>query len=626
MRSKILLLLIASITLFLSLFLGVGGNPPTIHGGALPTPTTVARKAPPAPTWAPRQQIGTPIETPRRLKILNEKLGIPIAQLKTMTATQIRELYETNAARLDINVYRLSKDAQGREQWTTIIGRKSKANPYPGPSLTRLPNSINQINQIWKVFLPLVMKDSQSSDPEINVIKERIDQAKAFIDRLYQSDTNAYRGYVKEYPGCPIGIINQSLSGYPRLVGHYYQNKNQVFGKVVWYAVGTQYDLSDIDFDADYEWNWGEPLAGCDRYYSYGYPGELLYEIRKLGWTSNYTYWVDITFADYLAIQDAWSKPNSYSVEVVQNPSGAFAAHRYTVRHASYLGWLLYTQYDSDRMNRLFYLKDNYGFNVDIYDPMFLNSYDYADDFMFQNYAYHDCDLVNQGINSTLPYGYLPHRYPYESKVCLSRDAYIALSRLDRLAPILQAIHILIKYNNPDYVYPHPRGWGTTTPRQMAREIESCCWNGYGINVYLKDPIYASSVRTNAFLVLETLLGYAVGDTTSRYYADQTYNVLKQVQWGMPPFALYQGETADDGTITRPQFQGGQLLSWRTGGSFLYSLPPRTSLLNDLLDLMGMPKEVEGPIPSNAETTLTYWQALRVYLGFKYGVWYPSGF
>jgi len=152
--------------------------------------------------------------------------------------------------------------------------------------------------------------------------------------------------------------------------------------------------------------------------------------------------------------------------------------------------------------------------------------------------------------------------------------------------------------------------------------IESSGWNGYGIYAWGKSSAYASSVRTNAFLALESMLGWGYGDSTSRWYAEQTANVLRQVQWGMPPFEAYMGETADEGYVYRPNQTGGEMLSWTTGGSFVFSLSPRT-FLSDLIDMFSMPNEFQGITPSNAESTLTYWAAIRMYLRYKHGITYP---
>lgn len=86
----------------------------------------------------------------------------------------------------------------------------------------------------------------------------------------------------------------------------------------------------------------------------------------------------------------------------------------------------------------------------------------------------------------------------------------------------------------------------------------------------------------------------------------------------------------------RPQHRGGQLLAWVklnevTGAAssgdvvFAYGLPPRT-FLSDVIDYFSMPKEVEGVIPTNSESTLTYLQTLRVYLRYRFSVSYPTGF
>ena len=50
----------------------------------------------------------------------------------------------------------------------------------------------------------------------------------------------------------------------------------------------------------------------------------------------------------------------------------------------------------------------------------------------------------------------------------------------------------------------------------------------------------------------------------------------------------------------------------------------KISLGGPLLEYQKQPKEVEGVIPTNSESTLTYIQALRVYLRYRFNNYYPS--
>lgn len=516
-------------------------------------------------------------EPPLRLKFLSEKLGIPIADLERRPPQAIRELIEANADRPGLRVLKVE------------------------PEKPNLPASSAEL-------------------------QDRINKAKAYVDKLYEID-GSY-DYVKEYPAYPTGIFNRSRSGdgtQPRLLAHYIESHSYVFGKITWVSIGRGYEFMDVTFEDAYSWDYGEPLVWQDR--SYGTNGNTSYStsIRSYGGTET----VDFYLADTLLLSDLKNQSLPQTFNHSKSGGACFPAHRYTVRHGAQLCDLIYQVWgDHWGGQYLRNLINAFGFTYDVYDPLFKEALSEADDFFFNGQAYHDCDLADVGVSTALPWGLYPHRYPYESKVCINRGScgfpgsYIWLSQRDRLCRVLQAVHILNKYNNPDRSYPDPKG-GTTTPRLVARDIEQNCWNGHGVNIYGKNPSYSSGVRTNAFLVLETLLGYKHGDATSRSYADSCADILIQVQWGSPPFTAYQGETADNGLLTRPPHHGGQLLCWKTGGSFIYSLPPQ-SFLDDVMDWLSMPKEEQGVVPTNLESTATYLQALRVYLYYKYGVAYPN--
>lgn len=601
------------------------------------TPTVSSQNGRPTPVGTRVPVGGTRAEVPQRFLILSQKLGIPVETLKTKSPAEIQKLFEDNANKIGINTYRLVKDAEGKENFVKTGGTKmfpNPSNPVPpvAPQPAPLPKKEYKApTGTFFVYLPLIVKSQ--NDPVLEAdLKTRIDKAAYYVFWLTETDAQSPYAFVKEYPACPLGILNRfQPNDYrsTRFVGDYYQSKSQALGKVTWYGVGYDYDISDVDFEEYYNWGYGEPKVTCDRIYGVNVngtpsPGATVYEVTKLAWTGDTNDWEDVFIADTLMLEDVWNLQSGTLARLALGPEARLPSHRYTIRHASYLGQLFYGSYPqySNIADKLRLLGNDFGFLADVYIPMWEGGVGLADDYMFQWASYRDCDLANNGIDSTLPFGFRPHRYPYESKVCINRDAYITLSRADRLAQALQAIHILNKYHNPDRQYPHPVSGFTTTPRQIARDLENGAWNGYGINAYLKDPAYASGVRTNAFLVLETLLGYKYGDQTSSTFADNTVAVLREVQWGMLPYPPYHGETADDGTILRPIHTGGELLSWRTGGSYIFGLPPR-SFINDLLDFLGMPKETEGPVPSNAETTITYWQALRIYLKYKYNVAYP---
>lgn len=143
-----------------------------------------------------------------------------------------------------------------------------------------------------------------------------------------------------------------------------------------------------------------------------------------------------------------------------------------------------------------------------------------GDYYFFTSQAYRDCDVYN-----SLPRGMNPSRYPYRSKVCISREAYILESQSDPLVMVQNAVHMLNKYGDPDGLY-DALDYGWTTPRSMASFIEDNWWNGYGVSVPFEEEEYASCVRSAGFLVLEIMLGCGYGDEESKGYADQTAQVF----------------------------------------------------------------------------------------------------
>lgn len=568
-------------------------------------------------------------------RMLSSKLGLPVAALENMSDTAIEQLVENNARLLRVNVYRLVDDemtlvADGGLTETETL--RSAPVPIVGTNSTEA-EAARSLNTAYRVYLPVAASQLSASD-----LQDAINRAYQYVFRLGNFEFNY--GYVKEYVGYPLWIRNNSrpsdTTTFPRLVGHYYQNHNQALGKITWFAVSYDAEYMHVTFEEAYDWNYGSPFVWADRFYT---ADNVRYEVsvRSFNGSEN----VEL----YLHNYKVWSRGDAVPKTVSYTVTDGFPAHRYTVRHAVMLGQKIYdTNNATVQRTRLETTAGAFGFYRDIYDPIFNERTFLQDDFMFLESAFHDCDLTLNGVGSTFFWGIYPYtsapefgRYGYESKVCgLGRPAYIALSRLDYLAPALQAIHILNKYGNADYYYANPNVLNNLgsyiTPRQMARWLETNGWNGYGIKIWGKDAAYASGVRTNVFLVLETLLGYKYNDATSRSYADATAFVLLRTQWASYGDGI--GATADNGEVLRPQHRGGQLLAWMDmsaarsvsglwGKNYAYGLPPKT-ILNDIIDAFSMPKEVEGVIPSNSESTLTYLQALRVYLRYKFNVSFPT--
>ena len=323
-----------------------------------------------------------------------------------------------------------------------------------------------------------------------------------------------------------------------------------------------------------------------------------------------------------------------------------YPSNRYTMRHSTwFLKWLFALLGDTTRSNKLGSTLSTFNFDQDIYMPMFSLGTDLADDFLFGTSSYADCGYDGDRVGTTLPYEDdaggeegSEGGYAYESKVCTFEldgwdpglAAYLWVAKRDRLSRCLQAIHVLNKYDDPDHSYNDPKG-GTTTPRNIAREMEENPeddgpWNGHGINAYgagfpwIGSPYnLASGVRTSVFAVLETLLGYKYYDTTSRDWADKAIDILVQVQWGVQRPHDVDGRDIFDGygELSRPAHIGGCMGGW-IPGSYKYQFNA------SMLDILNMPEEDKGAIPTNSEATGCLFQALRTYLHYVHGIDCPT--
>lgn len=467
-----------------------------------------------------------------------------------------------------------------------------------------------------------------------------------FIDTLYQDDS--MYGVVKEYLGCPL-TMRERYTGEFRQAGEYSTNKTTPFAKILDQDnPSPNLETQDITY---YMWELGSDYqydmpVYCRTIYSDNGDTDYTVHVNDYGFNQNGSYIIwhgagkpagtwDLYVGNTLALSDVTNINNStqaFSTVTIQGGTnrGALGTFRYSLRNANYLAAMMYAKrggpgsIEFERAGKIYnsIYGAFYGLGsiYEIYAPMDgSSSNSWPDDFMFTNNAYIDCSLYQHGVD-TYPYPkFEPYKYFYESKVCLNRPAYITLSRLDYLAPALQAIHILNKYNDPDHQYANPDTTKPlTTPRLMARWLESK-WNGTGIPAYGKDASYSSGVRTNAFALLETFLGYKYNDTTSRSWADLTMSKLYQVQWGYAPNPNNYGWAIGNGWLKRPAYNGSILLSWKAYPDINYGYGlPDAQYLQDLLDLFSMPAETLNKAPSNAETSISAWFVYYWYWYYKY--------
>lgn len=582
---------------------------------------------------------------PIRIQKLYEATRLPIARLLKMTDAEILLLYKQNAQRLRADVYELQ--ANGTYLQT---GWKNRPPVSPGfqpivpggpdrPGIPGNPDSMDT-STIYAAYQP-----EQAGALALDYLRfaTAITWARNYMESLTQFP--ATRGFTKEYPGVPVWI--DTINGPAptiRMVGHYNSDRAKPFAKIQDVVVGPDYEYLTLrweDGDGNDSTNNEDIVVWADRWYfpfnSDPNATAVRYSFTVLSWTG-LNAGTDMYLGNTLLVENIGSKTLPYRVRVDASRAnsyfGGLPALRYTYRHATALARYTYhMQGKATEAGKLWNSLSEQGFWNDLYAPIYGDNTALPHTWFVSDDAYKECDNPAAGADDA-PYPWGVHEnvttrymqyYPYESKVCaIGRPVYIALSRLDNLVPALQAIHILNQHGDPDYAYTNSIGLATT-PRQAARALENYAWNGYGIKIYGKDALYSSGVRTNVFLVLETLLGYKYGDATSRGFADQTAILLLDTQWGTNSNSMYQGDTADNAVLLRSPQIGGQLIGWKRGsGSYPYALPP-LNLLSDIVDLFAMPLETGGVVTTNAESTGTFLQALRVYMRYRYQVWWGAG-
>lgn len=133
---------------------------------------------PPAQSYPPPQArplppltpIGERVDVSGRLLILNRELGIPLDQLKAMSSNEIERLFEQNAARLNVNVYRLTRQPDGTETWLEFRGIKS---PTPPPTLQPKPPSVSRATQCEPIQKGLAFL-KRHHIPAVGLIRESL--------------------------------------------------------------------------------------------------------------------------------------------------------------------------------------------------------------------------------------------------------------------------------------------------------------------------------------------------------------------------------------------------------------------------------------------------------------------
>jgi len=290
---------------------------------------------------------------------------------------------------------------------------------------------------------------------------------------------------------------------------------------------------------------------------------------------------------------------------------------RYTVRHATQQAWLYaLVRGDRTKASTLAQLMVNAGFvpGRDLRAAIFGDGRDLPQDLGYRHEpfldAYGDCRLDPPST---------PLAYPYRSKACVADlRPYLFAARHDNLLPTVEALQALNRGEPPDRPYRDrtavlPRS--TTSVSRTADHLEQA-FDQLGFGIPRCSPLgcdrkRASALRTFAFGVLESLLGYRDGELGRRAYADAVANLALAVQVG------------DDGTYRganrvayRPALRGGFLSYWDRERRFLRP----DGVIQAVVDRFNMPPEYLGPKPTDSETAFDAYAFLVVYRCARYGV------
>jgi hypothetical protein len=295
---------------------------------------------------------------------------------------------------------------------------------------------------------------------------------------------------------------------------------------------------------------------------------------------------------------------------------------RYTIRHGNQEGQNYYWyKGDTERFAKLATFAARAGFRLD-YDvraPIWGYGASYSDDMPYHiegsdgEDVYHDCQVTSTTNNLN---------YPYQSKICVvGSSTYVFLSRSDTLTPVIQALHMLNKYNDPNRS-PSDGGNHGSTPLNTAITLEQTFnQSGFGIpmcSVMGCNYHLASGIRTFGFGALETLLGYRYGRGSSRLYADSVARIVLQTQIHDDGIV----RTVAEGDYYRPAEIGAFYLSWDRSFKYQVNKPFGYRQIDSALN---MPAEYQGVVVSNMETTMDAYAFLKLYRCQKYAVGCAAG-
>jgi hypothetical protein len=296
---------------------------------------------------------------------------------------------------------------------------------------------------------------------------------------------------------------------------------------------------------------------------------------------------------------------------------GHLRSFRYTVRHATQLAWLhAVSREDDRRANALarFMLAAGFVPGRDLRAAIFGRGRDAPRDFSYRHEpfldAYGDCRLEPPATSRA---------YPYRSKACVADvRPYLLAARHDTLLPTIEALQALNRGESPDSSYRDQSALlplATTSPNRTADELERR-FDKLGFGIPRCTPLgcdreRASALRTFAFGMLETVLGYRGGEIGRRPYADAVAGLALSVQIG------------DDGVVRtadrvayRPALRGGFLSYWNRDRRYLKP----GGVAQAVADRFNMPPEYLGLRPTDSEAGFDAYAFLVLYRCARYEV------
>jgi hypothetical protein len=289
---------------------------------------------------------------------------------------------------------------------------------------------------------------------------------------------------------------------------------------------------------------------------------------------------------------------------------GHLRSFRYTVRHASQLAWLhAVSRQDTARSAALARFMLHAGFvpGRDLRSALFGRGRDEPTDFSYRHEpfvdAYGDCSLDPPAT---------PLAYPYRSKACVADvRPYLLAARHDTLLPAIEALQALNRGDAPDSHYKDQSSLlptATTTPDRTADALEGRFDRlGFGVprcTLFACDKARASALRTFAFGMLETVLGYRNGEVGRRPYADAVASLALSAQIGDDGVVR-----AADQVLYRPALRGGFLSYWDRDRRYLKP----SGIAQAAVDHFNMPPEYLGARPTDSETGFDAYAFLALY-------------